>query len=211
MNVEEAVVRKRRALTRTQVAEHNTKTDCWIIVHGKVCDVSSFIHEHPGGARPLTKRAGDDATKAFDRIGHSPHASDLLAQLCIGELASEAGDLEAGVAPPAAEIQVNTPDVHRHRPGAAASSEPISNGPERGPPAPPEMSIPSMSNKIAEKRLVKSAVEERVPVVPSKGTQNKRKSKNAAAQLFSTAAMIRYFLLVVVLLVVLYRAVGLGA
>jgi cytochrome b involved in lipid metabolism len=44
-----------RVFTPEQVAEHNNEKDCWIIIHGKVYDVTSFLPEHPGGAGIILK------------------------------------------------------------------------------------------------------------------------------------------------------------
>lgn len=57
-----------------EVAQHNTKDDCWVIIHGKVYDVTEFLPEHPGGPSIIIKYAGKDATKAFDPI----HPGDTL-------------------------------------------------------------------------------------------------------------------------------------
>lgn len=57
-----------------EVSKHNTKTDCWVIVHGKAYDVTHFLNEHPGGSAIILKYAGKDATKAFDPI----HPGDTL-------------------------------------------------------------------------------------------------------------------------------------
>ncbi|KAM5543006.1 hypothetical protein V8D89_003390 [Ganoderma adspersum] len=60
-------------LTGPQVAEHASRDSCWIIVHGKVYDVTDFLDEHPGGSKIILKYAGKDATEAYDPI-HPPDA-----------------------------------------------------------------------------------------------------------------------------------------
>ncbi|KAL4079165.1 glyoxylate dehydrogenase [Scleroderma citrinum] len=55
------------------VAEHASAKSCWIIVHGKVYDVTDFLPEHPGGSKIILKYAGKDATEAYDPI-HPPDA-----------------------------------------------------------------------------------------------------------------------------------------
>lgn len=61
-------------LTYAEVGKHNSKTDCWVIIHGEVYNVTDFLKEHPGGSAIILKYAGKDATKAFDPI----HPSDTL-------------------------------------------------------------------------------------------------------------------------------------
>ncbi|EKM53383.1 uncharacterized protein PHACADRAFT_259730 [Phanerochaete carnosa HHB-10118-sp] len=60
-------------LTGPEVAKHNSRESCWIIVHGKVYDVTDFLDEHPGGSRIILKYAGQDATEAYEPI-HPPDA-----------------------------------------------------------------------------------------------------------------------------------------
>ncbi|KAF8806582.1 hypothetical protein BYT27DRAFT_7101926 [Phlegmacium glaucopus] len=56
-----------------EVAKHNTRQSCWIIVHGKVYDVTEFLDDHPGGSKIILKYAGKDATQEYDPI-HPPDA-----------------------------------------------------------------------------------------------------------------------------------------
>ncbi|KAH9955030.1 FMN-dependent dehydrogenase-domain-containing protein [Russula dissimulans] len=55
------------------VAQHNSRESCWIIVHGKVYDVTEFLDEHPGGSKIILKYAGKDATQEYEPI-HPPNA-----------------------------------------------------------------------------------------------------------------------------------------
>lgn len=32
-----------------EISKHNTPEDCWIVVDGKVWDITEFAPEHPGG------------------------------------------------------------------------------------------------------------------------------------------------------------------
>ena len=38
------------SFTEDQVAEHWSEDDCWVIIDGKVYDLTTFIYEHPGGS-----------------------------------------------------------------------------------------------------------------------------------------------------------------
>ncbi|KAL1987551.1 hypothetical protein VTN96DRAFT_3478 [Rasamsonia emersonii] len=54
-----------------EVAKHNTPDSCWVILYGKVYDVTDFLSSHPGGAKVILKLAGKDATDEYDPI-HPP-------------------------------------------------------------------------------------------------------------------------------------------
>jgi len=54
-----------------EVAKHNNKDSCWVIIHGEAFDVTEFMPEHPGGMGIILKYAGKDATEAYDPI-HPP-------------------------------------------------------------------------------------------------------------------------------------------
>jgi len=63
--------------TYAEVATHNTRNDCWVIIHDKVFDLSAFLDEHPGGSGIILKYAGRDATTAFEPI-HPPDITNTL-------------------------------------------------------------------------------------------------------------------------------------
>ncbi|KAJ5902822.1 hypothetical protein N7495_003350 [Penicillium taxi] len=68
-----------------EVAKHNTPDSCWVILYGKVYDVTDFLSNHPGGAKIILKLAGTDATEEFDPI-HPPGTleEDLKPEACLG-------------------------------------------------------------------------------------------------------------------------------
>jgi len=76
------------ALTEAEVAKHNTEGDCWVILSGKVYDVSKFLPDHPGGKKAIMLFAGKDATEEFDML-HPPNVLKkyLPAEACLGPLA----------------------------------------------------------------------------------------------------------------------------
>ncbi len=83
----------RTTFTVDEVAKHNRPDDCWVIVHGEVIDVTSFLHQHPGGPAALSKpgRVGLDVTEHFVRIGHSQDAHKLVRSMRVGALAAASG------------------------------------------------------------------------------------------------------------------------
>ncbi|KAK7427702.1 hypothetical protein QQZ08_005808 [Neonectria magnoliae] len=54
-----------------EVAKHNTADSCWVVLYGKVYDVTKFLPEHPGGKKIILKLAGKDATEEYDPV-HPP-------------------------------------------------------------------------------------------------------------------------------------------
>ena len=74
-----------KVYTKDDVAKHNTKSDCWIIVKGKVYDVTDFT-KHPGGIDLLHNEAGQDATGLFENEGHSATAKKQMVDFLVGKL-----------------------------------------------------------------------------------------------------------------------------
>ncbi|PIM99080.1 Cytochrome b5 [Handroanthus impetiginosus] len=72
--------------TMEEASQHNTSDDCWVVVDGKVYDVTTYLDEHPGGDDVLLGAAGQDATEEFEDAGHSKTARELMEQFFIGEL-----------------------------------------------------------------------------------------------------------------------------
>mmetsp|Transcript_1726 Transcript_1726/g.2718 ORF Transcript_1726/g.2718 Transcript_1726/m.2718 type:complete len:114 (+) Transcript_1726:200-541(+) len=77
-----------KEFTLEEVAKHNTYKDCWLAIHGKVYDISSYLDDHPGGGEIVVESSGGDATEDFVDIGHSKDAEDMLEKFLIGTLAA---------------------------------------------------------------------------------------------------------------------------
>ncbi|KAL4803737.1 cytochrome b5, partial [Aspergillus unguis] len=75
-----------KEFTFQQVAEHSSKKDLYLVVHDKVYDCTSFVDEHPGGEEVLLDVGGQDGTEAFEDVGHSDEAREILEGLLVGNL-----------------------------------------------------------------------------------------------------------------------------
>ncbi|KAF4384505.1 hypothetical protein CsatB_010814 [Cannabis sativa] len=75
-----------KKLTFEEVAQHNHKKDCWIIISGKAYDVTPFLEEHPGGDEILQQATEKDATDDFEDVGHSDSAKELMEKYYVGEV-----------------------------------------------------------------------------------------------------------------------------
>merc|ERR1712196_730637 len=58
-------------ITLEEVAKHNNKSDCWVVVNGQVLNVTNFLKDHPGGELAILTFAGKDASEEFNMI-HPP-------------------------------------------------------------------------------------------------------------------------------------------
>mgnify|MGYP001156227625 CR=1 FL=1 len=94
-----------RLISRTEVASHNTPTSCWVILFGKVFNLTSFAAIHPAGAALIHDRAGTDVSADFARFHGAATLEKYAKTLCIGHLAPDpaptgaAGGLFAGSKP----------------------------------------------------------------------------------------------------------------
>uniref|UniRef100_A0A8C6AQ12 Cytochrome b5 n=1 Tax=Monodon monoceros TaxID=40151 RepID=A0A8C6AQ12_MONMO len=69
-----------------EVAKRNSPKEIWLVIHGRVYDVTRFLNEHPGGEEVLLEQAGGDATESFEDVGHSSDAREMLKQYYIGDV-----------------------------------------------------------------------------------------------------------------------------
>ena len=54
-----------------EVRRHNKIGDAWLVIDGKVYDISDWTRQHPGGGGVLMSFAGRDASEAFHHIHKS--------------------------------------------------------------------------------------------------------------------------------------------
>jgi len=57
-----------KKITAKEVEANSTAASLWVILNGKVYDLTNF--DHPGGAHEILEYAGKDITKAFKMAGH---------------------------------------------------------------------------------------------------------------------------------------------
>ena len=72
-----------------EIRKHSSDKSAWIVIKGKVYDVTEYMAEHPGGPQWILDWVGKEADEAFDTKGgmgqeHSTFALELLAKYQIG-------------------------------------------------------------------------------------------------------------------------------
>lgn len=77
------------AITMEQVQQHNQKDDAWLVLGGKVYDVTDYIPFHPGGEVEICRGIGKDATKLFLAKHPWVNAEFLLSEYLIGYVSDE--------------------------------------------------------------------------------------------------------------------------
>jgi cytochrome b involved in lipid metabolism len=81
-----------KEFTYAEISGHSGKKDLYLVIHDEVYDTTSFVDEHPGGEEVLLDVGGQDATEAFEDVGHSDEAREILAGLKVGTLKRQEGD-----------------------------------------------------------------------------------------------------------------------
>ncbi len=97
---------KQVTLDLQTISKHSTAGDCWMIIDGKVYDLSSYT-THPGGMG-FTAYCGKDGSIAYNTLDgrgrdHSAFADSQLAGYLIGTLGQEALNLSQGTNTQAAQ------------------------------------------------------------------------------------------------------------
>lgn len=74
---------------RNEIAKNNDSKSAFIVIHDNVYDVTKFLSEHPGGEEVLLEQAGKDSTDAFEDVGHSVDAREMMEKYRVGELCED--------------------------------------------------------------------------------------------------------------------------
>eukprot|EP01051_Picozoa_sp_SAG22_P003115 SAG22_NODE_147_length_17533_cov_46.384536_14_plen_248_part_00 len=98
-NSDEEPEDKMPVFTMEEVAKHDNKDSCWLVIRGKVYDTTTYNDMHPGGSESILMCAGDDGTEDFDAIAHSEGTlTKLLKKYYIGKLGAVASPGAAALA-----------------------------------------------------------------------------------------------------------------
>uniref|UniRef100_A0A1D1XKU4 Cytochrome b5 n=1 Tax=Anthurium amnicola TaxID=1678845 RepID=A0A1D1XKU4_9ARAE len=74
-----------KKIPNSEVRNHTSRNDCWLVIHGKVYDVTKFLDVHPGGHEIMLHASGSgDATQKFEDVGHSSSARKRMENYLIG-------------------------------------------------------------------------------------------------------------------------------
>ncbi|KAG0489292.1 hypothetical protein HPP92_008103 [Vanilla planifolia] len=79
-------VDKGKIYALSDVSKHNSREDCWLVINGKVYDVTRFMEDHPGGDEVLLAVTGKDASNDFEDVGHSSTAKAMMEEYYVGEI-----------------------------------------------------------------------------------------------------------------------------
>jgi len=88
-----SVTKDLKVITQDDLVTHNTKEDCYLLIHGYVYDVSGYAPLHPGG-ETIFQGCGMDATSLFENrwmgsgTPHSEAARQVLVKYRIGVIES---------------------------------------------------------------------------------------------------------------------------
>lgn len=79
-----------KLLSLKDVAAHAKEGDVWIVVHGKVYDVSAWVDDHPGGKAVMMQYAGKVADEGFDGVHQeSVLTENLPKEKVMGKISAE--------------------------------------------------------------------------------------------------------------------------
>ncbi|CAF2035896.1 unnamed protein product [Brassica rapa] len=97
-----------KVYTLAEVSQHTTNQDCWIVIDGKVYDVTKFLDDHPGGDEVILTSTGKDATDDFEDVGHSSTAKAMLDEYYVGDIDTATVPAKTKFVPPSPPKQTES-------------------------------------------------------------------------------------------------------
>lgn len=91
----------RRDIQMDEVKQHNKPDDAWMVLQGKVYNITPYLKFHPGGADILVKAAGKDGTSLFQKYHPWVNGHALLEKCLLGLLYQPSMLERIGVSRPA--------------------------------------------------------------------------------------------------------------
>jgi len=77
-----------RLVSLSELEEHNTPEDCWVLIDDIVYDLTEFADEHPAGPASIHELAGKNGSEAFFAV-HNSHLLDDFEDEKIGRIAPQ--------------------------------------------------------------------------------------------------------------------------
>jgi nitrate reductase (NAD(P)H) len=90
--IEQSAGTPQKQFTRQEIEKHNSEDDCWMVVDGKVYDVTSVLSWHPGGKSAILNHAGkvhQETTDEFSSV-HDGFAYQKLSECALGVVTDKA-------------------------------------------------------------------------------------------------------------------------
>ncbi|MFA6270068.1 MAG: cytochrome b5 domain-containing protein [Candidatus Paceibacterota bacterium] len=101
-------------LSQSELIEHNSYSSCWLLISGKIYDVTTYLNSHPGGEAEILKTCGTDATVIYDNRDntgrHSSNARAMLADYYIGDL-NQTVKTSPGSSTGSGQVNLATPPI----------------------------------------------------------------------------------------------------
>lgn len=76
----------REEISMAEVMRHNREEDGWVVLGGKVYNISPYLRYHPGGAKVLKSALGKDCTALFKKYHAWVNYEMLLEKCFIGHV-----------------------------------------------------------------------------------------------------------------------------
>jgi len=102
-----------REILISELALHNTASNCWLAIYGNVYDLSKYSKQHPGGSSAITSLAGMEATQQYS-AHHNERLLQTISSTLIGKLVDTLSSSTATPSSVTAKNQVTVEELVLH-------------------------------------------------------------------------------------------------